>query len=88
MTHCKLFSSFDFFCLFDTFVFALQKMTFQPKLYFKNKNQDFNDSLKGKYIEAQASKVWILDYNRFHPIQPIFGCFHSFAGKRENIQMD
>ena len=29
----------------------------KPLLYFKNKNQDFNDSLKGKYIETQASKV-------------------------------
>lgn len=31
----------------------------RPQLYFKNKNSDFNDNLKGKYIEKDASKVII-----------------------------
>lgn len=28
-----------------------------PTVYFKNKNQDFSDDLRGKYIEKDASKV-------------------------------
>lgn len=58
-------------------------MSQKPTVYFKNKNQDFSDDLRGKYIEKDASKVnektskWIKSEIDFH-LKMLEGNLESF----------